>query len=338
MNIPKTKIWPSYEIPTSRGVRPHQAFDIISHADFGGWRLNGKRVRQRLENELDLLVDTERWRHTQCPYCSLPLDSATFHDPEREDDNGHLTRAYEVWSCGRCAFWEFRGSESTKRCMDAPAVALARSVALRCPEVLPEGCHEELAQYLRRDVTAWHRLSSRGCEELVADIFRANHAGCEVIHVGRPGDLGVDVVFIDSGKTRWLIQVKRRTTPGATEGFSTLQSILGTLVLENTCNGIVVTTADSFSAQACRERTRAATRGYTVEFYDKGILDRLVGSLLPANPWTAALRLPIFSGANRGVRAALRRKMDATRKGSWESRHRTNRSGTKGNSCQMQLF
>ncbi|WP_159078674.1 restriction endonuclease, partial [Klebsiella aerogenes] len=62
-------------------------------------------------------------------------------------------------------------------------------------------------------------------ETLVTDIFKANYRHCEVKHVGGPGDLGIDVLFIDDNDTKRLIQVKRREHPKRAEGFSTLQSI-----------------------------------------------------------------------------------------------------------------
>lgn len=168
--------------------------------------------------------------------------------------------------------------------MDSNQTALVNSVAAKFEPKLPDGCSEELAQHLRRNRAYWNDLSPKRMETLVADIFRANYRHSEVIHVGRPGDKGIDIVFIDSG-TKWLIQVKRRAHASKAEGFASLQSVLGMLVLEGERHGIIVSTADSFSHQARKAQHRARERGYVVELYDQRILDRMIGALLPQVPW-----------------------------------------------------
>ena len=122
-------------------------------------------------------------------------------------------------------------------------------------------------------------------EILVADVFKANYHDAEAIHVGKPYDQGIDVIFIESNGTRWLVQVKRRERPTPSEGFSTLQSILGTLALDGARNGIVVSTADTFSFHARKGQQRAEQQGFVVQFMDKGILNRMIAPLLPPTPW-----------------------------------------------------
>jgi hypothetical protein len=145
--------------------------------------------------------------------------------------------------------------------MDAARAVLATSVAAKFTTDLPLSCSVELAQHLRRYPESWHSLPPKSLERLVADLFRANHKACEVIHIGRPGDRGIDVIFIDDNNTTWLVQVKGRSRPGRSEGFSTLQSILGTLALEGKRHGIIATTADYFSRQAHQECRRARQQG-----------------------------------------------------------------------------
>jgi hypothetical protein len=88
---------------------------------------------------------------------------------------------------------------------------------------LPDSCSTELAQYLRSKPDGWHRYDPKRFEKLVADIFRANHASSEVIHVGKPDDGGVDVILIDSANEQWLAQVKRRERQDSSEGVSTIR-------------------------------------------------------------------------------------------------------------------
>jgi hypothetical protein len=139
-------------------------------------------------------------------------------------------------------------------------------------------------------------------EHLVADIFKANYKHCEVIHVGGPGDRGIDVVFVDDSYTQWLIQVKRRADPGRKEGFETLQAILGTLALKGNRHGIVVSTADAFSQQARAEARNAKLHGFIVELIDRHRLDRMLNPLLPITPWLPALETEVFDALDSSVR------------------------------------
>jgi hypothetical protein len=139
-------------------------------------------------------------------------------------------------------------------------------------------------------------------ETLVADILRANYQHSEVMHVGRPGDHGIDVIFIDTAGTKWLIQVKRRARIRTSEGFATLQSLLGTMALEGERHGMIVSTADSFSYQARQAQRRARQQGYVIELYDKGVLDRLIGVLLPQIPWRELFGHPSLQHVSNEVR------------------------------------
>jgi len=169
------------------------------------------------------------------------------------------------------------------------------------PEDIPNGCLQECAQYLKTHPNYWNKIKPSSLERLVADIFRANYQNCEVIHVGQPNDGGIDVLFVDSGKKKWLIQVKRRGSPHTTEGVSTLRNLLGVLLLRRTKYGIVVSTADHFSYWAFKAKEKARLLGYTIELIDKGKLKRLIEPLLPNRQWARLIKkrrpewLPVLS-------------------------------------------
>ncbi|WP_408614002.1 restriction endonuclease [Hymenobacter yonginensis] len=87
------------------------------------------------------------------------------------------------------------------------------------------------AKYIIRYPHHLNSITSNRLEHLVADIISASYTHCEVKHMGGPSDRGIDVLFINSGNTHWLIQVKRSEGPTVPEDFSTLQSIIGKLLL-----------------------------------------------------------------------------------------------------------
>lgn len=204
---------------------------------------------------------------------------------EDEPEFEILSRYHILSVCSYCSYWSMNGYDASTECMDPTILLAANSITARFETSSPHGCSEELAQHLRRNPDLWHQLSPHRMETLVADIFKANYQYCEVKHVGGPCDLGIDVLLVDDNSQKRLIQVKRREKPNKAEGFSTLQSILGTMALHGERHGIIVSTADSFSFQAKREAKNAAKQGYLVELVDKGVLNRMVGKLLPQFSW-----------------------------------------------------
>lgn len=193
-----------------------------------------------------------------------------------------------VAECPRCAYWHADWYQDLGQGIyGCPTAEWEANISKLCEfsSCLPEGCHRELSQHLRANPNLWCALSPRNLEKLVADIFRGNFTTCEVMHVGKPGDGGIDVVFVDSGQQRWLIQVKRRERINAAEGVDTLRNLLGVMVMEGTGYGAVVSTADHFTYSALKAKERASEKGYTISLLDRGRLDRMIEPLLPTRQW-----------------------------------------------------
>ncbi len=271
-------------------------FDFAIKYDFG-WKVNGVfcegNVETFLESKFENGIDDSEAEN--CPYCGKPFQHRYFERDEDvlfEEETGIAFFKYIFQTCSYCSHWELTGFEGGRGCMYDSQTIVAAGVKAKFSTQFPHGCSEELAQHLRRNPELWHRLSPLRMETLVADIFRSNFSHSEVLHVGSPGDRGVDVVFIESSGVKWLIQVKRRENPKKAESFSTLQSILGTMALTGERNGIIVSTSDSFSFQARREVANAKSQGFLVELVDKGKLNRMIEPLLPRTPWLSILAHP----------------------------------------------
>ncbi|MEN6318765.1 MAG: restriction endonuclease [Syntrophaceae bacterium] len=136
----------------------------------------------------------------------------------------------------------------------------------------------------------WYNIAPSKLERLVADIFKANYATCEVMHVGQPDDGGVDVVFVDSGSRRWLISVKRRLHPAKGEGVATIRNLLGAMLLKNSRYGVVVSTVDHFTYRAYEAVSKAEDMGFTLSLVDLGKLNRMLTPLLPTMEWYDIIR------------------------------------------------
>ncbi|WP_425985264.1 restriction endonuclease [Ensifer sp. R-19] len=256
----------------------------------GLWHVGGRcetdlfseEVTEAIELEgmgfpLDRWIQSEFRKRRLCPHCSAYLAKATHELSGNMPDEVGLC---ELWLCPRCGFWQWHALQDHGDIWSGVAASITRAFDSKIP---PE-CAGELAQYLIRDPDRWHDLHPTLLEKLVADIFRANYADADVIHVGGPGDLGVDVIFVESADREWLIQVKRRRK-GTSEGFETLQKLLGTLLLKGGRYGIIATTADHFTHAVHKQIGRAADVGVPIDLVDKGKLIRMIDPLMPENPW-----------------------------------------------------
>lgn len=278
---------------SDRAVR-HSEFDIAFDSG-DGWHLRGDRPRRLVSANARALLRTMAGREAQpgkCPFCRTAMADCGIPavDPESYMEGDGDLIGFGLQMCWRCAYWRFWSANYV--CMDPSLYAVATSVAGRFSPDLPEGCSVELARALRQCPRRWHAVTPPALERFVADVYRANHALCEVQHVGKTADGGVDVVLITGGGSRTLIQVKRRALDTKHEPVSTIRELLGTLVLENGKTGIVVSTATAFTKPAVQAAADARRWGYVVELVDRGTLDRMVGPLVPRRPWGELFGLP----------------------------------------------
>lgn len=282
--------------PGCEGVR-HATFDLA--VDEGvGWSVAGQPVSGRVRSRLGNLCKRAGHpgaRSTCCPFCQIAMRRARLITPEPLSP--YVDKPFREASlefCGRCAHWLFWVTED--RCMERMRSTLAVSVAARFSAPLPEACHVELAQVLRRSPAGWHHLSPRGLEQLVAGIFRATYREAEVTHVGGPRDGGVDVLLVLANGKRWLIQVKRRASPLAREPVGTVRDILGAMAQKGQRFGMVVSTASAFTCDAVAAVREAGTHGNIVELVDRGLLNLMLGPLVPRRPWASLHSVPHLAG------------------------------------------
>ena len=216
----------------------------------------------------------------KCDYCSTKLIKI-----KNETLQENMHRDYCLWYCDYCLFWQARIYSAFLACMPPPDYWAYISKLREFDTNLPEGCSTELALHIRRYPDLLHSFNPRRFEKFVADVFRANYTNAEVLHVGKPGDGGIDVLLIEAGGEQWLIQVKRRKSQKRSEGVKTIRDILGAMVVEGTPRGIVVSTAERFSRPAIQAVTKASRNGMTVHLVDKGILNKMLDPALPDRPW-----------------------------------------------------
>jgi len=251
--------------------------------------INNRQIIEYDERDTILRwIDSSFYGISTCPFCNSNVMRADLD--EETDDWPYLGEYVFVVECQNCGFWQSYWSGAQESPGDDEWEGHMSKLS-EFPEDIPDGCIQEFAQYLKAHPNHWNEIKPSSLERLVADIFRANYQNSEVIHVGQPNDGGIDVLFIDSGKKKWLIQVKRRGSPNKTEGVSTLRNLLGVLLIKGAKYGMVVSTADHFSYWAFKTKERASTIGYTIELVDRGKLKRLIEPLLPNRQWVKLIEI-----------------------------------------------
>lgn len=229
-----------------------------------------------------------------CPFCSKPLATFGFLVHEKrfainyEEYEFEQGQKAELKTCCNCAYWQWFYEDgldlNSYGCPDHfwhCAISKTNEYTTELPDV----CYSEIAVALRRNPKLCHSFDPYKLERFVAAVFKANFKDCEVIHVGRADDGGVDVIFVDAGSKQWLIQVKRREHEKASEGVGTVRNLIGAMVLEDSSYGMIVSTADHFTYRAYHAVGRANEKGKCIRLIDKGKLLRIVGPLLPDLHW-----------------------------------------------------
>lgn len=225
-----------------------------------------------------------------CPFCRAQMARSEDELADDPDEMPYFSAQTSLEICHACRHWEFlefRSETYDVRTLlyDAYTISLTFSKTREFDTKAPEGSLAEIAQWFHRHPKLYNCVNPTYLEKLVARIFTDCGEYCEVLHVGRPDDGGVDVVLIESDNSNWLVQVKRREHAASVESVSTIRNLLGTLVLEGSSRGIVVSTADHFSFRAESAAKRAASSGFTVRLVNRSALDHLLARALPDAPW-----------------------------------------------------
>ena len=292
----ETKKSRSYWIPPrlveSKLLRWSDYTPAIFRWSLDGLTLNNEYIRDRtIERRFDKSGSSFPFLRGGCPYCRQLTQPFSFERVAAGQQHiNDVPDFYEEggmeW-CPSCAYWRLHHQK---------AVYLGRGGHLfgyegwesklqSFKEVLPKGLSPAFAQYLRRHPSTLRRLNPTRMEKLVADIFKANYGYADVMHVGGPGDGGVDVLFVESEDKKWLVQVKRRSSTDKTEGVTTVRNLLGVMASEGELRGIVVSSANRFTRPAIDFRRKSARQGFVIDLVDKGKLLRMLEPSLPDRPW-----------------------------------------------------
>jgi len=179
-----------------------------------------------------------------CTFCGSRMERVY---SETESDNW----ASEEWTfmgayCLPCGWWWCArlGEKSWSR---------GHSVTQGMLKSLPPAGAEaqtaltELSGYAER----LRGISPTDFERFTQSVLR-EFLDCEVMHVGRTHDNGIDLLIVHANEGIIPVQVKQRQNPKAAEGVGVIREFRGAMVLQGFRKGIFVTTANHYSREAIR--------------------------------------------------------------------------------------
>jgi restriction system protein len=192
------------------------------------------------------------YKITNCPTCDFPTEHSLNRYRENSSHN----------ACRLCGWWYAdyhilapKSASSFERSYQVCQYAVLKQFTVGNLDI-PLGT---LRAHIANDPSCLHGVHPRKLEELVADIF-SDFLDCDVAHVGKSGDGGIDVIVLDCDNPK-VIQVKRRSRSNAVEGVREIREFLGAMVLQDYSRGMFVSTGRSFSEEAKRAAKEAKKIG-----------------------------------------------------------------------------
>lgn len=187
-----------------------------------------------------------------CPFCNIAANLVYDHYDERPRFID-MFLFMKVWECEGCGWWEFSSEFSEEKDliyeMDSLHWAERKYAIVRRYDISKHQTPvRTLIAELRKNKQLLYEMEPHRLEYVAQYVFSSFY-NCEVRHVGKSHDGGVDLIVVQSEEPI-LVQVKRRASPKAAESVSTVREFIGAMYLKNARHGIIVSTARRFSREA----------------------------------------------------------------------------------------
>lgn len=233
----------------------------------GQWIKNPSVFEERIDKAI---------RSQSCPNCEAPVKvvlSATY-----TMGTGFLCDAV-VYECSCCGWWfkftdnhEFSGVD---RYYEAASLT---TILTEAPEDLSRVPFGELISDLNRRKSLIRRITTpASLETLLRDVMRGVY-DCEVRHVGRSGDGGIDLLLLETDQAV-AVQVKHRSNPDRVESLDIVRSFLGAMIVRGYRKGMFISLANRFPPGAKPEAELGREKGVieSMEFVDCGGIVEMLG-------------------------------------------------------------
>ena len=209
-----------------------------------GYNGGEKKKLYEKPNELKKFFNSDNC----CPFCKTDL-TKVFIGIKNDYIGNELFLTGDVYECSHCGWWKYESKfiegpelidSNYNYHIEKKYYALIKKYEISDKEVPLEVLMNEL--YKKRDIL--YDISPYKLEEIAQQVLKDVY-NCEVKHVGKTGDGGIDLLILLSEEPI-LVQVKRRGR-NKTEMVKGVREFVGTMFIENGKRGIYLTTAQSFS-------------------------------------------------------------------------------------------
>ena len=167
---------------------------------------------------------------------------------------GSFNQSEYVIQCQSCGWWEYKYSNRSDAIIDgicASDVEYSSAILKSYNEDSIDVPVKALREYISQNPEVIYKINAHKMEDLVRSVFSDFFPSCTVKKFGQTRDGGRDGLLVDENGQQFLLSIKRRESPNATEGVSTLRDLIGATIIEDNVNGcIIVSTANHFSKSA----------------------------------------------------------------------------------------
>lgn len=211
----------------------------------------------------------ELFKHDSiCPFCKKKIEDVVYSKNQTQYPDwlwGSFSEYETVIQCQICGWWEYIYKNSSDAILDgirASDIEIYSSILEEYEDYSENVPVISLRDYIEKNPDKIYGISAHKMEELVRSVFKVYNHNCEVISFGKTRDGGKDGLIIFENNDRYLLQVKRRINPSATEGVDAIRSLIGVSAIEDeTPKGcIFVSTADHFSSEAIKTAKKAVEK------------------------------------------------------------------------------
>ncbi|OUS31925.1 hypothetical protein A9Q99_02195 [Gammaproteobacteria bacterium 45_16_T64] len=197
-----------------------------------------------------------------------------------------------VKNCSSCGWWKLRCNKVTTGSIDARSVEITNAILRRYDLSSKNIPIITLQNYLRNNFEDVIHIHHNRMEKLVQSVFR-EHFSCDVEHIGKSHDGGIDLILINSDNPT-IVQVKRRKKLLYTEGIAGIREFIGAAKINGNRNCIYVSTCSKFS-NAAIEGAKEVVKNDELESYELYDFDRFCSALKlttvkEKKPWKYCLR------------------------------------------------
>ncbi|NSL04197.1 restriction endonuclease [Blautia glucerasea] len=198
------------------------------------------------------------FRHDSiCPFCRRKIENIVYQKHKYDTPEwlfGSFEESEYVIQCKSCGWWEYKYSNCSDAIIDgirASDVKYSSAILKSYDEDSIDVPVKVLREYISKNPEVIYKINAHKMEDLVRSVFSDFFPSCTVKKFGQTRDGGRDGLLIDENGQQFLLSIKRRESPNATEGVSTLRDLIGATIVEDNVKGcIIVSTADHFSKSA----------------------------------------------------------------------------------------